>query len=211
MNSILVHDVIKIKYVTEGYITKNYPPHLISDLEMMEGFLSLSDDYDDNVDEDDPIPSYMTDYMSGFYIDNYVQPMLKQFESTDIDEMTDDEYDVFMSMWDIAMYILERYDEIYAGVEEGTVDTNLAEIFDAWIYSYMLGEVIGPESEDADKHDVFVLLDMDNLYDVFTVEIAKECLNVSTKWLKKSTETSRPAGCFAEPHVIKSLRLDNIL
>lgn len=36
-----VHDVIKIKYVSSGYL-QNYPYHLISDKEMMHAFLDTS-------------------------------------------------------------------------------------------------------------------------------------------------------------------------
>lgn len=35
----LVHDLIKIKYVREGYLP-NYPYHLISDSEMCDAFIN---------------------------------------------------------------------------------------------------------------------------------------------------------------------------
>ena len=82
-----------------------------------------------------------------------------------------------------------------------------------WIYSYMLGEVIGPYSTKLDIHDLLVLLDTDNIDDIFDGKSAKACYSVSQKWLAKlpKAETNnRPATMFGEPHVIKSLRLQHI-
>lgn len=88
-----------------------------------------------------------------------------------------------------------------------------------WVYSYMLGSVIGPSSNSVDIHDLLVLLDLDNLDDVFTSDASARCYIISEKWLKKLPESStsesakletidsRPPTIFGEPHVIKSLRL----
>ena len=48
-NRALIHDIIKIRYVYEGYIQKNYPPHLISDTEMVYAFLPPSNETDYNI------------------------------------------------------------------------------------------------------------------------------------------------------------------
>lgn len=79
-----------------------------------------------------------------------------------------------------------------------------------WVYSYMLGSVIGPSSEIIDIHDMLVLMDKDNREDTFTVQASKECLRISKQWLKKVSKDKldhRPPTMFGEPHVIKSLRL----
>lgn len=87
-----------------------------------------------------------------------------------------------------------------------------------WVYSYMLGQVVNVESSQKDIHDVLVLLNMDNLYDEFDVPIYKAIYEVSCKALgstvHKDTEVGsnnyRPATIFAEPHIIKYLRLEQV-
>lgn len=51
----LSYDVIKIQLVDAGYITKNYPYHLLSTAEMCDGFLSESE------------PGQLTGYFADFY------------------------------------------------------------------------------------------------------------------------------------------------
>lgn len=81
-----------------------------------------------------------------------------------------------------------------------------------WIYSYMIGATVGPASNEADRHDLFVLLGLDNLEDEFTPEIYTRIYNISQKWtfkLQSPERAHRPPTMFGEPHVIKSLRLNN--
>lgn len=80
-----------------------------------------------------------------------------------------------------------------------------------WVYSYMLGEVIGPYSDVRDRHDMFVLMGLDNRDDVFTSEISQKCYEISSLWVAKyPSSEKRPATMFGEPHVIKSLRLQQL-
>lgn len=81
-----------------------------------------------------------------------------------------------------------------------------------WIYSYMLGSVIGPKSSTSDIHDLLVLLNEDNIDDVFTYRASEACYNISSRWLKKPSDDIeiRSATMFGEPHVIKSLRLTQV-
>ena len=80
-----------------------------------------------------------------------------------------------------------------------------------WVYSYMLGDVIGPFSDIRDRHDMFVLMGMDNRDDVFTPEISAKCYEISSLWIAKYPQSERrPATMFGEPHVIKSLRLQQL-
>lgn len=53
-----IHDIIKIRFIREGYLM-NYPPHLISDSEMLDAFLRYSD-WDSF--ESDSSPMYFKDY-----------------------------------------------------------------------------------------------------------------------------------------------------
>lgn len=79
-----------------------------------------------------------------------------------------------------------------------------------WVYSYMLGSVVGPNSTVKDIHDCLVLLDADNMDDIFTSQAAARCYDVSKRWIRKLSSAERlhrPPTIFGEPHVIKSLRL----
>ena len=81
-----------------------------------------------------------------------------------------------------------------------------------WVYSYMLGQVIGPKSSQLDRHDLLHMLDIDNMEDEFNKEVCLACYKASSTWLNKYAYTdmnsyTRPATLFGEPHIIKYLRL----
>lgn len=79
-----------------------------------------------------------------------------------------------------------------------------------WVYSYMLGRVVSVNSSIRDKHDLLVLLNLDNIDDNFTEAAALSCLSISREWLRKLPSdrlNHRPPTMFGENHVIKSLRL----
>lgn len=81
-----------------------------------------------------------------------------------------------------------------------------------WIYSYMLKQVISTNSSEYDIHDILVLMNLDNIDDVFTKEASMCCYEISSKWVKKlpqSQQIHRPPTIFGEPHVIKALRLQD--
>lgn len=90
-----------------------------------------------------------------------------------------------------------------------------------WVYSYMLGEVISVNSDTKDIHDLLVPLGVDNIDDEFTPEASVACSLTSKQWLKQTRVVdivefegeeidSRPPTMFGEPHVIKSIRLQDI-
>lgn len=82
-----------------------------------------------------------------------------------------------------------------------------------WIYSYMLGSTISVNSSIDDIHDLLVMLNVDNIDDVFTPIAQKSCYEVSKAWLRKlpaSELDHRPPSLFGEPHVLKSLRLQSV-
>lgn len=83
-----------------------------------------------------------------------------------------------------------------------------------WIWTYMLGYVVGPESPQKDVHDLLVGLNLDNLYDEFNESVYKSILEVSKSALgalsakPNGKDLERPCAMFGEPHVIKYLRLE---
>lgn len=87
-----------------------------------------------------------------------------------------------------------------------------------WVYSYMQKSAIGPNSSIADKHDMFVMLGLDNIEDEFTPKICAACYDISSSWIRKlpdvttvkyngHTISTRPPTIFGELHVLKCLRL----
>ena len=166
----LVHDVIKIKYLKEGFLP-DYPYHMISNTEMCNAFINIEDDSRE-------IPRMFDSY--------YPLPdkNLSVAYSLLISEL---KYHIKMWLNDEDSYIMPD-----------------------WVYSYMLGKVIGPSSDTLDIHDLLVMLNCDNLNDIFTSEAANKCYIISKQWiskLSKSQLSHRPPTMFGEPHVIKSLRL----
>nr|DAY49388.1 MAG TPA: hypothetical protein [Caudoviricetes sp.] len=82
----------------------------------------------------------------------------------------------------------------------------------SWVYSYMTGQVTGPNSSQLDKHDLMCLLDCDNIDDEFTAECSSACYEASKNWLSKylmmsKSSEDRPFTMFGEAHVWKYLRL----
>lgn len=80
-----------------------------------------------------------------------------------------------------------------------------------WVYSYMLGAVIGPNSDLYDIHDVLVMMNLDNVEDDITVAAYNEMYKISCQYIRKLSEEEkehRPPTIFGEPHVIKILRLE---
>lgn len=110
----------------------------------------------------------------------------------------------------------EAYDELKSDVKYH-IDKHLADPYESygvpdWVYSYMLGVPITFSSDDLEKHDLLVLLDMDNLYDEITEPVVKSIYNISKRWIAKlapDKRDHRPPTVFGEPHVLKSLRLDS--
>ena len=177
-----IHDIIKIKLSNSGYLM-NYPPHLISDAEMCDAFLPYK------YDSEDPTSGY-EDSMNeeiNYFRDTY--PLV-----------TDDLLDAYKLL----------ISEIAYHINLLKTTTESEYVLPNWVYSYMLGEVVSVDSPIKDRHDLFVLLGVDNLYDEFNAECASACYSESQQWLNKlpaKQREHRPPTMFGEPHVIKSLRL----
>ena len=87
----------------------------------------------------------------------------------------------------------------------------------------MLGEVVYNKSDYLDIEDTLELLGCDNIDNVFTKEACTECYRISSNYITSAdvndfnsyiqldgvTSRVRPLTVFGEPHVIKSLRMEN--
>lgn len=161
-----IHNVIKLKYVNEGYLP-NYPYHLISDEEMCGAFLNESG--------------------SCYFYDKYYC----------VDDMLSAEYTELVSA-------IKQQLSIF--ISSTSPDRRLPD----WVYTYMLGEVVSDESPTEDKHDLLMLLNLDNIDDVFTPQASASCFKISKIQLSKIPDKQREGRVptiFGDPGVIKQLRL----
>lgn len=176
----LTHDVIKMRFVEEGYLP-NYPYHLISDAEMCDAFLKAANK---------PVEGSMfiaDTSCNSFFLDMYpcLYPALNEAYNALIDSI----------LWHI---------------NELKASKNSEYILPDWIYSYMLGAVVGPNSDTLDIHDMLVLMGIDNVDDVFSEAASERCKKISTQWVARfpaNIRQHRSPTIFGEPHVIKYLRI----
>jgi len=178
----IIHDIIKIELSRKGYLP-DYPPHLISAVEMCDAFLP----YEYN--ESDPLAGY----------DACMSATLNYFRDTYplIDDSLEDKYKTLVSEIAYHLNLLKT-------------SKNDNYVLPDWIYSYMLGVTLTVSSDQKDLHDLFVMLLTDNLFDEYNLECANACYAESAQWLSKLPESARihrPPTMFGEPHVLKSLRL----
>lgn len=191
----LVHDIIKIKYVKLGYLKKNYPYHLISDEEMFNAFIDLGTEFKSNLI--DPRVRFFNKY--------YPNP----FEKTDIyyklnaagDVVAEyNLYDMYQKLKGYIVTTINAYMQAHGTLSEFELPD--------WIYTYMLGEVVYNKSEYLDIQDTLALLGCSNLDNAFTKEACIACFATSLNYVATLSTGSRPATVFGEPHVIKQLRLE---
>ena len=182
-----IHDLIKIKYVEQGYL-QNYPPHLIADEEMCDAFLKYP--VDDTKTEDELWGMFLDDTTPMWFKDNYplLNPLLEPIYR------------------ELVQNIVYHISEFKASLDD-------VRILPDWVYSYMMNTVISTNSDIRDIHDLLVMLGVDNIDDIFTPEAQVECYLISKDWLAKTpgvTLGHRSPTIFGEPHVIKSLRLSSL-
>lgn len=182
-----VHDYIKLMYTNIGYLP-GYPYYLISDDEMFNAFTKVGGFFDAYY----PCPcsgECPCDILCPGYTDPTQTKLVDAYNT-------------------LRKYINDTISEY----QEGKLDS-----LPDWIYSYMIGSCIGIQSEENDLYYLNDLLKLSTTKGEpeFTVATAIACYNVSSAWLKKQPTrvNKRPPTLFGEPHVIKSLRLDqaNIL
>ena len=193
----LVHDIIKIKYVQFGYIIKNYPYHLISDEEMFNAFIDLGEEFASNL-VDPNVRFFDMNYPNPFELEDFI------YQKKDINGNVVEEISLSQEYLKLKNYIKLKIIEYltYYGTSES--DKHL---IPNWIYTYMLGEVIYQKSEYLDIEDLLELLKCDNLANEFTRKACIECYRISLGYTSALSDEQRPPTVFGEPHIIKSLRL----
>lgn len=175
----LIHDIIKIKYVNEGYLP-NYPYHLISIEEMCDAFMS-SDNTGYFFDSYPCLDNSLTEpYNQLVTVIRYYINELKEYTRSDAYndyKLPDWVYSYMLGeVISINSDILDIHDLIYPlGVD------NIDDIFDAKasIACYQVSKAW-----------------VNKLGSLETVEI------------EGKSYSSRPPTMFGEPHVVKSIRLN---
>ena len=193
----LVHDIIKIKYVKMGFIQKNYPYHLISDEEMFNAFIDLGTGFTSSVL--DPSVHFFDIYYPNPFID-------KDDEGNPIPPK-DKTLIPYQAAYNRLVTDITNHINRYL-VHYGEPDATDYQIPD-WVYTYMLGEVVYQQSEYLDIQDTLDLLGCSNLDNEFTQEACIKCYKVSSNYVSSLTTGLRQPTVFGEPHVIKSLRMEN--
>lgn len=84
----------------------------------------------------------------------------------------------------------------------------------SWVVSYMMGFTISVNSDEREIDNLYTLLNLSHTGSQaeFGSKLFNECYTVSKEWVKKlpSKYSNRPATMFGEPHVVKSLRLEDV-
>lgn len=186
-----IHDSIKMLYIDMGYLP-GYPYYMISDEEMFDAFLKEG----------------------GFFDDFYPCPYSEPFPCTPYPPLDENDQPIepIPTMFDEYNKLRKYISDTIFDYQSGTIET-----IPDWIYSYMLGNCIGIQSDVLDLYYLNDLLSEDTTkgYPEFNEKTATECFKISYAWLKKQPThvSQRPPSMFGEMHVVKSLRLDqaNIL
>lgn len=105
--------------------------------------------------------------------------------------------------------------DIYTGLKRGIIDEisrykkDNTYVIPAWVYSYMLGAVIGPNSPVKDRHSLLVGLGLDNISDSFNIDVYRTIYKISNKQIHIDSVTGvlRPPTIFGETSILKYLRL----
>ena len=192
----LVHDILKIKYVKLGYLKKNYPYHLISDEEMFNAFIDLGTGFKSSF-IDDKVRFFNMYYPNPFDEDDVYYKKDAKGNIVETIKLSDEYGKLKQYIIDTINDYLEYY---------GTPEADDHQVPD-WIYTYMLGEVVYQRSGYLDVQDTLALLKCSNLDNEFTKEACVACYATSLGYISTLTTGSRPATMFGEPHVIKQLRL----
>lgn len=208
-----IYDLIKIKYVREGYL-QDLPYHLISDEELYDAFLS----YDAE-----------TETYSGYYTAIYEAPVdgvLLEYYNT----LTNAIYRHLCLAKSLAGHMLTEFgtDTVIDFSDSYLVNSGMIKVLNPdkpisqlnytfiglpnWIYAYMLGNTISDKSDDElDYEDLLNTLHIKEYHDMLY-----KCYSISCGWLVKLPNSYiaygdsilRPPTIFGEPHIIKAIRLE---
>lgn len=170
----LVHDIIKIKYVDEGYLPY-YPYHMISDNEMCDAFLRLEQDKNRW-----GIPEGPYYYRGNFFL---MYPLLDIQLNTERDDASDNY--AYSNLVKAIHYHISRFKE-RASNRETLPD---------WVLTYMLGTVISVSNQPIEIHDVIVPLECDNEDDNFEGTQSVACYKTSKDWIRKVQVAFNCTGC----------------
>lgn len=162
-------------------------------------------------------------YIREGYLPNYPYHMISDAEMCDafLNETSEDYFHANYPL--VSTTFQSQYDALVSAIRRELDmmkrSTDASPTLPDWIYSYMLGAVIGIRSDPIDIHDMLVLMNLDNLDDEWNDGVFAACYRISSIWLKRSAVSSaackccahdRPPTIFGEPHVIKSLRLQAV-
>ena len=194
----LVHDILKIKYVNLGYLKKNYPYHLISDEEMFNAFIDLGTGFTSKL-IDPNVRFFDMYYPNPFAEEDYI------YQKTNAMGEVIEEISLSGEYSKLKAYIISAIHEYltYYGTSE---ESN--HLVPDWVYTYMLGEVVYTKSEYLDIYDTLTLLGCSNLDNEFTREACIACYRTSLNYISTLTTGIRPPTIFGEPHIIKNLRME---
>jgi hypothetical protein len=193
----LIHDIIKIKYVKLGYIKKNYPYHLISDEEMFNAFIDFGSEINSNL-INPKIRFFDIYYPNPFAEEDYIYQKFNSKGEVVAEISLNSEYN---RMRDYIISCIKSY--------LANKDTNTEYVIPNWVYTYMMGEVVYQQSEYQDIEDTLKLLGCSNLDNEFNREACIQCYITSSNYISTLTTGIRPPTIFGEPHVIKYLRMEN--
>lgn len=227
-----IHNIIKIKYVTLGFLP-NLPYHLTSDKEMFDAFAKYKIEihYDNDTEQINridyiPMPDtavYSEGFFAYFYpfrasIINEIEYSSRYYPTTDNLRGYDILYRSICKHIDQYLYGTMIISEDKKSVSRDGISKPIPD----WVYSYMLGEVVGPRSDKHDIHDVIYPLGTDNADDDYDNTSSIACYAESREYLLKTYPKKdmdidtldrtciRPITMYGEPHVIKSLRLKQV-
>lgn len=193
----LVHDILKIKYVSLGYIKKNYPYHLISDEEMFNAFIDLGTGFESSLIYPD-VRFFDMNYPNPFETQDYIYRKTNAYGEV-IEEIS--LRSVYNKLKDYIISSINEYLKYYGTSEESE------HLVPDWVYTYMLGEVTYQHSDYLDIEDILALLDCSNLDNEFNIDACVKCFIVSSNYISTLASGIRPPTIFGEPHVIKNLRM----
>ena len=138
----------------------NYPPHLISNEEMCEAFLTNPVKYQQALNkalEDGSDAPYEISYFKHVY--------------RLVNRSMEDEYEVLMNAF---RYHIARF--------LTSVESFYSDLPD-WVYSYMMGHVIANSSSAEDRHYFLTGINRDNIDDIMTSESQEACYEVSKRYI----------------------------